>query len=268
MIMNKFVEPSRKHVSSREPSVPGAFRPSATPERYCSDCHPYGWPNGPMPHEPGCTAAKGAPTPERREAVTLNQKLQRYTLVERYHDGLCPHMEKCDAGWYYHKSEADKLLAKQNAEIERLTAIVKGLAGPLKRAGYDCPHCHAQIVFGDSVCPVTKEQHSEPTRVETPAPHCLNCHCGEAVKGMVAMSDYLDGHRALMKIKYECVSLVDAQVAASEGLNHTCSAVEPVCEHEWSAIRHINHECLKGCGATIDARTGTVTPENVTGKLT
>lgn len=58
---------------------------------------------------------------------TSNQQLQRYTLVERYHDGLCPHMEKCDAGWYYHKSEADKLLAKQNAEIERLQAHIREL---------------------------------------------------------------------------------------------------------------------------------------------
>lgn len=54
-------------------------------------------------------------------------------------------------------------------EVERLTDIVKRLAGPMKRAGYDCPHCHAQIVFGDSICPVTKEQHAEPTRDETSA---------------------------------------------------------------------------------------------------
>lgn len=52
-------------------------------------------------------------------------------------------------------------------EVERLTDIVKRLAGPMKRAGYDCPHCHAQIVFGDSICPMTKEQHAEPTRDET-----------------------------------------------------------------------------------------------------
>lgn len=69
-------------------------------------------------------------------------------------------------------------------EVERLTDIVKRLAGPMKRAGYDCPHCHAQIVFGDSICPVTKEQHAEPTRDETTGfftvekcGHPLTCKC-------------------------------------------------------------------------------------------
>lgn len=33
----------------------------------------------------------------------------------------------------------------------------------LKRSGYDCPHCKAQIVSGDPVCKVTKEQHAAPT---------------------------------------------------------------------------------------------------------
>lgn len=63
--------------------------------------------------------------------------------------------------------------AANRMEIERLTAIVQGLTAGAKRAGYDCPHCHAQIVFGDSVCPVTKEQHAAPVSPEWPL--CEKC---------------------------------------------------------------------------------------------
>lgn len=34
--------------------------------------------------------------------------------------------------------------------------------------------------------------------------------------------------------------------------------------HEWSASRLGKHECLNGCGATMDARTGEVTEVNET----
>lgn len=53
-------------------------------------------------------------------------------------------------------------------EIDRLNSIVQLLmdickqAGTIVEAGYDCPHCHEQIVCGDSVCKVTGEQHAEP----------------------------------------------------------------------------------------------------------
>lgn len=74
-------------------------------------------------------------------------------------------------------------------EIERLTRIVKALTAGAKRLGYDCPHCHAQVVFGDSICPVTKEQHATPVETSERCPQywnvctarCLRpkCHMGE-----------------------------------------------------------------------------------------
>lgn len=59
-----------------------------------------------------------------------------------------------------------------------------------------------------------------PNTPETPAPHCMNCHCGEAVQGMVARADYLDFHRALMSIVYESKSHDEAVRLASDGLQH------------------------------------------------
>lgn len=71
---------------------------------------------------------------------------------------------------------------------------------------------------------------------ETTAPHCLNCQCAQAEKGMVDRSDHLDFHRALMTIKYESVSLADAQVTAGEALQHKRSSVEPVPAETTSRI--------------------------------
>lgn len=55
-------------------------RPSdekVTPERYCSSCHPYGWPNGPMPHEPWCTAAPVIRPSNERVRTALRQLVHR-----------------------------------------------------------------------------------------------------------------------------------------------------------------------------------------------
>lgn len=62
-------------------------------------------------------------------------------------------------------------------EIERLTGIVRALTAGARRIDYECPHCHRQVVFGDSVCPVTKEQHRpmQPVVETTPPPPACTC---------------------------------------------------------------------------------------------
>lgn len=63
----------------------------------------------------------------------------------------------------------------------------------LKRAGYDCPHCKAQIVFGDSICKVTKEQHAAPTCKQCENPMLKGIHtCSRANTGYVSYSRLTD----------------------------------------------------------------------------
>lgn len=60
----------------------------------------------------------------------------------------------------------------------------------------------------------------------TQPPHCLNCHCADAVKGMTALSDYLDLHRGLLAVVYDSKTHDEAVAFATNSLRHKESIVE------------------------------------------
>ena len=62
-----------------------------------------------------------------------------------------------------------KLISAQQETIERLNTIVKALSASARKLGYHCPDCKREVVFGDSRCVVTGEQHAPAiSQVETP----------------------------------------------------------------------------------------------------
>lgn len=109
------------------------------------------------------------------------------------------------------RDQRDTNLAKEVETVQRLEPEIERL----RRENAELIHDNERLMKSLNA-EVNAHEPCEYRKWPGEPPHCMSCDCGmtDEQKRTVPFEDYQTFHVALMKIKYESVSLADAQVVA------------------------------------------------------